>query len=60
MKNKKFIAFFPALVLVVLFFFWGTRGKFWTVFTAFYPRFHLIFLGLAVMFFLFDRFGRER
>ena len=56
MKNKKFLAFIPALVFLFLFFFWGTRGKFWSVFTAFYPRFHIIFLASAAVFLLLERF----
>ena len=60
MKNKRFLAVFPALIFLILFFFWGTRGKFWTVFTAFYPRFHIIFISLAVIFFLLDRFVHNK
>ncbi|MBQ3368528.1 glycosyltransferase family 39 protein [bacterium] len=60
MKNKKFLAFFPALIFLLLFFFWGTRGKFWNIFTAFYPRFHIIFLVLAVLFFLLDGFAKDK
>jgi hypothetical protein len=52
MKNKKILAVFPALLFLLMFFFWGTRGKFWTVFTAFYPRFHMIFIVSAAVFFL--------
>lgn len=60
MKNRKIPAFFPAIIFLCLFFFWGTRGKFWTVFTAFYPRFHLIFIALAVLFFLLDSFAHDK
>ena len=60
MKNKKFIAFIPATIFLLMFFFWGTRGKFWTVFTAFYPRFHIIFVSLVLLFFLLDRFARDK
>ena len=57
MKNKKILASVPALLFLFLFFFWGTRGKFWTVFTAFYPRFHIIFLASAGAFFLIELFA---
>ena len=55
MRNKRILACFPALAFLLMFFFWGTRGKFWTVFTAFYPRFHIIFLASAVVFFILGR-----
>ena len=57
MKNKKILASVPALLFLLLFFFWGTRGKFWSVFTAFYPRFHIIFLSSAAAFFLIEFFA---
>ena len=60
LKNKNILAFLPTAICVLLFFFWGTRGKFWTVFTAFFPRFHIMFLALALIFFLLDRYGKER
>lgn len=60
MKNKKFLAFIPAVIFLLMFFFWGTRGKFWTVFTAFYPRFHIIFLVSAFVFFLLGKFEKDK
>ena len=60
MKNKKILAVFPALLFLLMFFFWGTRGKFWTVFTAFYPRFHIIFIASAFVFFLLGMFAKDK
>ncbi len=60
MKNKKFLAFIPATLFLLMFFFWGTRGRFWTVFTAFYPRFHIIFIVSALVFFLLGRFACDK
>ncbi len=60
MKNKKVFAFIPALVFFLLFFVWGTRGKFWTVFTAFYPRFHIILVLTVLLFFVLEYFVHDK
>ena len=60
MKNKKVFAFIPALVFFLLFFVWGTRGKFWTVFTAFYPRFHIILSLTVLLFFVIEYFLHDK
>lgn len=41
MKRYNIAGIITSLVFFLVFFVWGTRGKFWTVFTAFYPRFHI-------------------
>lgn len=38
-----------AIALFGLFFLWGTRGKPWLFFTAFWPTIHLLYAGVAVM-----------
>jgi len=60
MKNKKVFAVIPALVFFLLFFVWGTRGKFWTVFTAFYPRFHIILVLTVLLFFVLEYFVHDK
>ncbi len=43
-KIEKFAGYITALLFFLVFFVWGTKGRFWNIFTAFYPRFHITFL----------------
>jgi len=43
-KIEKTAGVITAIIFFLTFFVWGTRGKFWNIFTAFYPRFHITFL----------------
>ena len=43
MKKEKIFGIITSIAFFLVFFIWGTKGKFWTVFTAFYPKFHYIF-----------------
>lgn len=55
MKKYNIPGILTSIVFFLVFFVWGTRGKFWTVFTAFYPRFHttalVVFTLMLALFF---------
>ena len=59
MKNKILPSIF-AVLFFLLFFVWGTRGNPGTIFTAFYPRFHIIFISLIFIFLLVERFCSDK
>lgn len=48
MKKEKVFGIVTSVVFFLVFFIWGTKGKFWTVFTAFYPKFHIVFVCTAL------------
>lgn len=52
MKRINAAGIVTSILFFLFFFIWGTRGKFWTVFTAFYPRFHIIFLAVLLALFV--------
>lgn len=49
---KKIVSILIALLFFVMLFVWGTRGRVWLVFTAFWPFFHVTAAVIAVVLFL--------
>ncbi len=49
-KINKFSGIILALIFFSIFFLWGMKGRFWHVFTGFFPVFHLYFLGTTLFF----------
>ena len=49
MKKYNIAGIVTSILFFLVFFVWGTKGKFWTVFTAFYPRFHTIALAVFII-----------
>ncbi|HNW81841.1 MAG TPA: hypothetical protein PKG52_03020 [bacterium] len=49
MKKYNILGILTSIVFFLVFFVWGTKGKFWTVFTAFYPRFHYTALVVFII-----------
>jgi hypothetical protein len=49
MKKYNIAGIIASIIFFLVFFVWGTKGKFWTVFTAFYPRFHYTALVVFII-----------
>lgn len=52
MKKYNIAGIITSLIFFLFFFVWGTRGKFWTVLTGFYPRFHITLFVVIIVVFL--------
>ncbi len=48
MKRFNIAGLITSVLFFLFFFVWGTKGKFWTVITAFYPAFHITFLIVII------------
>lgn len=52
MKKYSPAGIISSILFFLFFFVWGTKGKFWTVVTAFFPSFHITLLIVAISVFL--------
>ncbi len=59
-RADKILGVTASLIFFSMFFLWGFRGQFWTVFTAFFPKFHIIYAATAFAFFLISLFFRSQ
>lgn len=48
MRKYNIAGIAASIIFFLVFFVWGTKGKFWTLFTAFYPMFHTIALTVFI------------
>jgi len=48
MKRFNIAGIITSVLFFLFFFVWGTKGKFWTVITAFYPAFHITLLIVII------------